>query len=57
MSFGLYLLGFVILIVGLALGANMMHVAPRWIGIGVVILAGIGVLTGVTHTRRRDSAD
>jgi hypothetical protein len=56
MSFGLYLVGFIILIVGLAMGAHMMHVAPRWIGVGVVVLAGIGILSGVTHTRGRDSS-
>ena len=33
MSFALYLIGFVVLIVGLAFGANMMHVAPRWIAV------------------------
>ncbi len=26
MSFGLYIVGFIVLIVGLAIGANMMHV-------------------------------
>ena len=31
MSFALYLIGFIVLIAGLAFGANMMHVAPRWI--------------------------
>jgi len=54
MSFGIYLLGFVILIVGLALAANMMHVPPRWIGVGTVCMVGIGILAGVANTRRRD---
>jgi len=54
MSFGLYLVGFLILIVGLAAGAHMMHIAPRWIGVGVTVLIGIGVITAVTHTRLRD---
>lgn len=56
MSFALYLVGFIVLIVGLAMGAHMLHVAPRWIGVGVVVLTGIGIITAVTHTRRRDSA-
>ena len=56
MSFALYLIGFVILIAGLAMGAHLMHVPPRWIGVGVVVLTGIGVVTAVTHTRHRDSA-
>jgi len=54
MSFGLYLVGFIILIVGLAFGAYLMHVPPRWIGVGVICLVGIGILTGVTTTRRPD---
>jgi predicted signal transduction protein with EAL and GGDEF domain len=54
MSFGLYLAGFIVLIVGLALGAHMMHVPPRWIGVGVIVMVGIGILTGVTRTRRPD---
>ena len=57
MSFALYVLGFLILIVGLVMGAQMLHVPPRWIGVGVVVLVGLGVLTGVTRTRRRDPAE
>ncbi len=54
MSFGLYMLGYIILIIGLALGAHLMHVPPRWIGVGVIVMVGIGILTGVTSTRRPD---
>jgi hypothetical protein len=54
MSFGLYILGFIVLIAGLAIGAHMMHIPPRWIGVGVVVMAGIGILSGVTATRNRD---
>ena len=54
MSFGLYMVGFIVLIIGLALGAYLLHVPPRWIGVGVIILIGLGILTGVTTTRRPD---
>ena len=57
MSFGLYLTGFIILVIGLAMGAHLMHVPPRWIGVGVVVLVGFGVLTGVATTRHRDPSD
>jgi hypothetical protein len=57
MSFGLYIVGFLILIAGLALGAHLLHVPPRWIGVGVIVLAGLGILTGVTNTRQRDRPD
>jgi hypothetical protein len=56
MSFGIYLIGYIILIVGLAIGAHLMHMPPRWIGVGVVILLGLGIVTGVTSTRNRDSS-
>ncbi len=54
MSFGLYVAGYIILIIGLALGAHFMHIPPRWIGVGVIVLMGIGIITGVTSTRRPD---
>jgi hypothetical protein len=56
MSFALYIVGFIVLIVGLAYGAHLMHIPPRWIGVGVLVLIGLGVVTGVTHTRQRDSS-
>ena len=54
MSFGMYLVGFIVLIIGLAIGAHLMHVPPRWIGVGMIIMVGLGILTGVTTTRNRD---
>ena len=57
MSFGLYIAGFIVLIIGLALGAFMLHVQPQWIGVGVVVLIGLGILTGVTTTRGRDPSN
>ena len=57
MSFTIYLVGFLILIIGLAMGAYLLHVPPRWIGVGVIVLAGLGILSGVAHTRHRDPAD
>lgn len=56
MSFALYIIGFVILICGLAYGAALMHVPQHWIAVGVVVLVGLGILTGVTNTRQRDSS-
>ena len=57
MSFVYYLIGYAVLIAGLAFGAHMMHMPPRWIGVGVLILAGLGILTGVTRTRQRDPSN
>ena len=54
MSFGLYMIGFIILIIGVGLGAHFAGVPPRWIGVGVVTMIGLGILLGVTSTRRPD---
>ena len=56
MSFALYIIGYVILIIGLALGAYYLHVSPRWIGVGVLVLIGIGIASGVARTRQKDPA-
>jgi hypothetical protein len=56
-SFGIYVIGFVILIVGLALAANMLGIPTVWIGIGAIVLIGIAVLSGVAKTRQRDRPD
>lgn len=54
MSFGIYMAGFLILIIGLALGAHLAHFPAQWIGVGVVCLVGVGIVLGVTNTKRRD---
>lgn len=55
MSFTLYLIGFIIMICGLAWGATMMQVPPKWIAVGCTILIGLGLLKGVASTRVKDS--
>ena len=54
MSFGLYLLGYVLLIIGIAYGAHMANVPTHWIAVLVVALLGIGIIKGVSRTRMRD---
>ena len=56
MSFGIYIVGYLILIIGLAIGANMLHLPPKWIGVGVLCLVGVAILHGVTATRQKDAA-
>ena len=53
-SFGIYVIGFIILIIGLALAASMLGLSTTWIAIGAIVLIGIGVLTGVSRTKRPD---
>jgi len=54
MSFGLYVLGVVIVLAGLGYGAHLMHVPGHWIAVGAVVIARIGILTGVKNTRQKD---
>lgn len=54
MSFALYLGGFVILIGGVAWALIAAGVRPLYVIITAVILAGIGMIKAVTHTRNRD---
>jgi hypothetical protein len=56
MSFGIYAIGFAILIIGLIYGAHLMHVPGQWIAVGAIVLFGVGILTGVKATRQRDTA-
>lgn len=55
-SFTLYLIGFIILIGGLAYGACLPGLQPVWIGAGAVVLVGLGIITAVSKTRRRDDS-
>ena len=57
MTFTLYVVGFLILISGLAYGAHLMGVGTQWILIGVLVLLGLGIATGATRTRQKDSAE
>ncbi len=55
MSFGLYVLGYLIMIVGLIYGATILHVPQHWIVVAAVVLVGLGILTGVKATRQKDT--
>lgn len=53
-SFAIYLIGTVVLILGLGYVAWLLHVPPEWIAAGAVVILGLGILGGVKSTRRRD---
>ena len=57
MSFGLYILGYLIVIGGLAYGAALLHMATHWIVVGTIVLIGLGILSAVKSTRQRDPAN
>jgi predicted MFS family arabinose efflux permease len=54
MSFGIYIIGFLILIGGLIYGAVILHVAAHWIAVGAIVLLGLAILKGVQATRGKD---
>jgi hypothetical protein len=54
MSFGLYTVGFAIVIAGLIYGAHLMHMPAHWIAVGAIVLIGLGILNGVKVTRQKD---
>jgi uncharacterized membrane protein YiaA len=55
-SFGIYIVGYVVFIVGLAIGAHLLNVPPQWIGVVALCLVGVAIVHGVTATRQKDTA-
>lgn len=53
-SFGTYLVGFIVLIIGLAIAAYLLIGPSIWIAVGAVILIGIGILSGTSRTKAKD---
>jgi hypothetical protein len=53
-SFGTYLVGFIILIIGLAIAAYLLNVPTMWIAVGVIVLIGIGVLSATSKGKMKD---
>ncbi|MGA2857946.1 MAG: hypothetical protein ABSE40_13835 [Candidatus Sulfotelmatobacter sp.] len=57
MSFGIYAIGFAIMIGGLMYGAHLMHMPTHWIVAGAIVLLGVGILSGVKATRQKDPSE
>ena len=53
-SFSTYLIGFLVLIVGLSFAAYLLNVPTTWIVVGVIVLLGIGVLMATSRTKPKD---
>ena len=53
-NFAIFIIGFIVLVAGLAYGASMAGLSAQWIGVGVVVLVGLGVVMGVTKTRTKE---
>jgi hypothetical protein len=53
-SFATYLLGYTIFAIGLAVAAYLLNVPVPWIGAGLLIVIGIGVVRATSRTKPRD---
>jgi membrane-bound acyltransferase YfiQ involved in biofilm formation len=54
MSFGIYAVGYLILIAGVAYLAHLMHIPQHYIVAIAVIMLGVGIVTNVQTTRHKD---
>ena len=54
MSFGIYIIGYLIVIAGLIYGATLLNLATQWIVVGTLVLVGLAMLQGVTATKQKD---
>ena len=53
-AFMLYVLGFFVLLIGLIYGAYLIHVPQTWIVVGTLVILGLGIMSAVSSTKRRD---
>lgn len=56
MSFGLYTLGTIILIIGVAYVCHLAHVPEKWVIAMCILILGAGIMGGVSSTRQKDSS-
>ena len=54
MSFGLYMLGFIVFMAGVVWAAVEAGVPHLYIGIGSLMILGIGIFSAVARTRSKD---
>lgn len=53
-SFQTYLLGFIILVIGLSVAAYLLGAPPVWIAVGAIVLIGFGIITATSNTKPKD---
>ncbi len=53
-SFSTYLIGFIVLIIGLAIAAILLGVSTTWVTVGAIVAVGIGIVTATTRTKPKD---
>jgi hypothetical protein len=53
-SFGIYAIGVVVIVIGLAYIASIAHIHTQWIVGGAILVAGAGLIGAVNSTKKRD---
>ncbi|HUR91944.1 MAG TPA: hypothetical protein VMY38_04660 [Gemmatimonadaceae bacterium] len=53
-SFSTYMIGFVVLVLGLAIAAYLLNLPTMWIAVGVIVLIGLGILMATSRTKPKD---
>lgn len=53
-AFVLYVGGFIVLLGGLVYAAYLIHIPQTWIVVGALVLIGLGIMSAVSRTKRRD---
>lgn len=53
-SFSTYLIGYIVLIIGLTIAAFLLGAPPIWIVVGAIVMIGIGILMATTRTKPKD---
>ncbi len=53
-TFTIYMIGVVVLIIALFVAGSTFNWPMTYVAIGAIVLLGIGILSGVSSTKRRD---
>ena len=54
MSFGIYLVGILLLISGVIYAAALLNAPTHWLIVAALVMLGVGIVTAVKATRQRD---
>jgi uncharacterized membrane protein YdjX (TVP38/TMEM64 family) len=55
-SFGIYLVGIILVVAGCVYAASLLNLPTQWIVVAALVMLGIGVVAAVKSTRQRDPA-
>ena len=48
------MIGFVVLVLGMAIAAYLVNLPAMWIAVGVIVLIGLGILMATGRTKPKD---